>query len=310
MKILALLLLLAFGSLFVAAQEYHPLIEDEKVWLEAYYIGSNICYYESVYQMRFGGDTLIDGNIYRKILKRNFSPISPGPYCPPFVASEFEIDAGVYMREDAEARQVFIWTSDNDNPDGFEVLYYDFSLEAGDTIPISSYTTQNNILTIQSVEDYTLLNGESRRKFKLEYSELSYIEGIGGEFGLFNGYLTALCCDWATLCVQQNQESIYSNGSSSWYCSWIVTSINEQPVLSASLFPNPGNGYFVFEINRADFGSADLQLNVFSITGQKIFTEPLRADRNHFQIKEGSGLYLWQLLSDGEIVQSGKLVVE
>jgi hypothetical protein len=310
MKTSLLILFYAFCLNVVMAQEYHPIIEDDKVWLEAYYVGSNICSYESVYQMRFGGDTLIEGNIYRKILKRNFSPISSGPYCPPFVASEFENQAGAFMREDTAAQQVFVWIADYDNPEGHEVLMYDFTLEVGDTIPLSSYLTGNQVRTIQSIEDYTLVNGDTRRKFNLELDEISYIEGIGSEYGLFQPFYWALCCHHATLCVQLNQETIYSHQSSSTYCGWIVTSVNEQPEFHSSLFPNPNHGDFVFELNRSDFGSAELQLSLFSITGQKIFTAPVRADRNQIQTHAGSGLYLWQLQNNGEVLQSGKLVVE
>ncbi len=313
MKTVAVLLLLMSGPLFLMAQDYHPLIEDDKTWLEAYHVGSNICSYESVYQMRFGDDTLIEGNVYRKVLRRGFNPTSPGPYCPPFVADDFETEKShVFVREDTATRQGFVWAFTEEFPEGHDVMLYDFSLEPGDTIPISYYTTHNTVITVDTVMDVNLLNGETRKAWFFDHFAKYYVEGIGGAFGLLNGYMTAICCYHQLHCVQQNGVSLFPpvGYGSDLYCSWIVSSTAEMPQPAILVYPNPGVGQITFDIEFTSYGYSDLQLTLFNLAGQQILATPLRDGKNDFTINEGSGMYLWRLSNNNEIVRTGKLVVQ
>jgi hypothetical protein len=305
MKRLLLLFFTVSFALSVSSQSYHPLIEDDKVWLEAFYIGANICYYESVHQLRFGGDTLINDITYRKILSRTYSPTSAGPYCPPFVLNPnwFELNYA-FMREDTTARKVYLWIVES-NQSSQEVLLYDFNLQVGDNIEPSSYLTDgSDNLVITSVEDVMLLNGEIRKKFI--YNDYSYyIEGIGGQFGLFQRFFEGIGFWWQTMCVKQNGIDLYSTA----YCNWLSLDITEESFPEVSIYPSPSNGAFVLDLGEANIGQNDLQLVVFNSMGQQIFSAPIQSERFHFQILPVAGIYFWQLQNNSSTVKTGKILV-
>src|SRR5690554_5289854 len=253
MRNILLLLILVSFALVSSAQAYHPMIEDDKVWLEAAYIGANECEYEEIYQLRFEGDTTINGKMYRKILKRPFHQVSPGPYCPPFEAEEEEeILNHFFMREDTTEHRVYLWHIDiNNYPEGQEILLFDFTLEVGDTIPASNYATLGIPLIITDVSDFTLLNGEIRKR--IEYVDGAYIEGVGGEYGLFQPLMPGIGFWWNVLCLKQDEENIYSHPNSLSQCNW-MTSVDEIQGSDIQLYPNPNTGTFSFEIEQLPTG--------------------------------------------------------
>lgn len=306
-----LLLILVFSGFMSTAQEYHPLIEDDKVWLEAFYIGANECAYEEVYQLRFGGDTLIDGNIYRKILKRSFDQVNPGPYCPPFEAQDVEMMVqDVFMREDTSAQQVFIWHIDNNNyPEGQEILLYDFDLEIGDTVPPgeilpSDYSIGNGV-TVDAVMNHTLLNGENLQQFTFDQG--SYSEGIGGLYGLYRPHYPALSGWGSIVCIKQNGNFIYSQSGSLIQCNWMTTAV-DIPESSIRLYPNPNNGSFRIDLDAPSARGA-MGLVIFNAMGQKVYADQVVAGLNMIEASLPSGLYYWQLSSEDSPMQTGKIVV-
>jgi hypothetical protein len=309
MKILIILFCIASCSLKVSSQSYHPVIEDDKVWLESFNMGVNICNYESVYQLRFGGDTLINEFTYRKILSRTYSPVSAGPYCPPFVLNQnwFELDY-VFMREDTTARKVFIWTL-GDNPDGEEVLLYDFNLQVGDTIPASGYVTGGIDCVIYSIEDFLLLNGEVRKKYHYSGLDSYYIESIGGSSGLFQRFWQGFGFWWQTMCVEQNGVDLHSPGGGNIICNWLSLGTDEESFPEVSIYPNPSSGNFVLEIGTSEFGNSNVKLNIFNAMGQQIFSEPIQSARNSIQLPPISGIYFWQLQNHANTVKFGKIMV-
>lgn len=315
MKKLLLFVILVFSGFTTTAQEYHPLIEDDKVWLEAFYIGANECAYEEVYQLRFGGDTLIAGNTYRKILKRSFDQVNPGPYCPPFEAQdgEFMVE-DVFMREDTAAQQVLIWHVDNNNyPEGQEILLYDFNLEIGDTVPPgdiapSDYSIGNGVI-VDTVMNYTLLNGEDRQQFAFfTIDQGSYTEGIGGMYGLYRPHYPALSGWGSIMCIKQNGNFIYSQPGSLTQCNW-MTAVDDIPVSSISLYPNPNNGLFKIDIDVPS-ASGTMGLMIFNAMGQSVYADRVVAGMNTIEASLQRGLYHWQLYSEDKPVQAGKIVVE
>jgi len=310
MKRLIFLLFTASFSLNVSSQSYHPLITDDKIWLEASYIGANMCSYESVYQLRFGGDTLINGSVFRKILRRNYSPTSSGPYCPPFVLNQnwFEMN-NAFMREDTTDRKVYlrIWQGNQFSDD---ILLYDFNLQAGDIIENSSYQSLGgDPILISAVEDVMLLNGEMRKKFYHSDGYSFYIEGIGGEFGLFQRFFEGIGFWWEILCVEQNGIDLYSLGGGNTFCNWLTLDITEESFSEVSIYPNPSKGAFVLDIGDANLSQNNLHLTLFNSLGQPVFSEPIQSGKSHFQIPAIAGIYFWQLQSGVNALKTGKLLV-
>lgn len=311
MRNLLLFLVLVLFGLTSPAQDYHPLIEDDKVWLEAYYfmIGSNECDFSEVYQLRFGGDTLIAGNTYRKILKRSFDAVDGWPYCPPFEAQDVEtMVPDVFMREDTTEQRVYIWHIDEDEyPEGLELLMFDFSLEVGDTMVSDPYVTLGSSWTVTNVSEITLLNGETRKR--IEYIGPDYgamIEGLGSENGLFRPHFMESW--WNILCVKQDGSSIYPDFGSLLQCNWMTT-VDEIPASAINLYPNPNNGAFTFEIKVPPTGDI-MHLMIFNAMGQQVYLGPVASGITNIDASLPVGLYHWQLRSEGLPIQTGKLVVQ
>ncbi|MFP4472231.1 MAG: hypothetical protein ACLFPE_16230, partial [Bacteroidales bacterium] len=116
------------------------------------------------YYLKIEGDTILNGNLYKKLVRSNDS-----------LQSNWYFEAA--LRQDADGK---IWRRDGSS----ESLYYDFGLEAGDMFSTSVNGCQID-MQVESVETITLLNGEQRTKINFQ-SEESWIEGIGSTLGMSN----------------------------------------------------------------------------------------------------------------------------
>jgi len=74
---------------------------------------------------------------------------------------------------------------------------------------------------------------------------------------------------------------------------------------SFTLYPNPNRGNFTIDVS--DLGSADdLKFQLFTMTGQRILTEPLTAHQMSFSIQLPPGMYFGQVIgpnSQGELTK-------
>jgi len=90
-----------------------------------FFPNSNAYFSVSYFKYWFEGDTIINSYQYKKVFKQTGNPIA-------------NFDESVYyaaLREDTIAERVYCIVEE----DGIERLLYDFSLNVGDTISISTY---------------------------------------------------------------------------------------------------------------------------------------------------------------------------
>lgn len=79
---------------------------------------------------------------------------------------------------------------------------------------------------------------------------------------------------------------------------------------NVSIFPNPSNGLFTFNIEHATVGS---KLQVFNVIGEMVFEQTLQHSTGINMVdlsKQASGVYFYKLISNSVVVKNGKLIVE
>ena len=178
-------IILLFGIFTTKSQNnnskdtYHPLVQEGKCWS---IVSVDDC--DGIQNLRFSttkmaffGDTIMNGILYKKMYasSREF-PIFPQDWT-----------LQNFMREDEDKK---VWYKKNSSSE--ERLYYDFSLEIGDTIPedIGEQLYFNPII-VEDISYITMQNGEKHKMLHLSILCSGYpshkeywIEGIGSSLGV------------------------------------------------------------------------------------------------------------------------------
>jgi hypothetical protein len=201
------LALAAFSGFLSAQSAYHPMLAPDRTWdIFNTTIGPEPCPYISAYHAFIGGDSVINGLTYKKIVH---NPILSGiafPWCGSFYVGDTVYQSNPFLlREDSAARKVYHYTHD----DQAEYVLFDFNLQTGDTLK-TNWGDGNWI--IDTVFDYTLANGETRKRFQgAGFPDNAYVEGLGYLFGAFTVPYYPLE-GWAiTTCVRDGEKILYNN---------------------------------------------------------------------------------------------------
>ncbi len=82
--------------------------------------------------------------------------------------------------------------------------------------------------------------------------------------------------------------------------------ISKSPIKNAITTPNPGKDYL-----QLHSGIYPAKLQIFNIKGQLVLEEDIHQNTTTINTQHlSSGTYIWQLLKDGEVVESDKWVKE
>lgn len=84
-----------------------------------------------------------------------------------------------------------------------------------------------------------------------------------------------------------------------------VTGISESDQTEIDIYPNPTND-FVF-VEGVDAVEGTIRLAIFEITGKKVIEEPLIGQKRFDLSELSSGIYLYNLFADNELIQTGKI---
>ncbi len=304
MKPLILLVctLLLGSNLLAQNDAYKPIISPNISWdMQFGYVTSPnpICELEYGGRYFFNGDTIINDLVYYQLHKYPIISLSEF-YCPPYAVVNSGMDkTDIFIREDTTERKVYIW-EDNSVPPSPEYLLFDFNLEVGDTL--NSYFNGGGGLIVDSIYMVTLENGETRRvwDFNSNYFplEVYYIEGIGGNHGLFTPLPIPLEDSYRLICVKENDELLWGAE-----CIEIYNSIEETLANPTQIYPNPTSTHLW--INRKNATPATIQL--ININGQIVHTQKLTAPQSQINVSTlQKGIYFYKI---GNGVQ-GKLLVE
>lgn len=266
--LLSLTLMLFFSNLQTIGQTnvYHPFPDSNAVWGMSAGCHEVNCGDYSYIKYYYDGDTVIEGIDYKKVVNE-FLPLTSGNCC----LVPGGLGAG-YLRQDKVAKKVY-WRDQWMNTD---TLWYDFSLNVGDTLNsfLNDPWNPKTVLSIDSV-----LVGESYRKrfnidtsiFRNEYT-YSYIEGIGGTDG-FSGYHENNAWEFGSslTCFSENGNIVYTpqNNPDTIPCGELPVAVQElywQTGDLISIYPNPSSGQITLNCKKP---SLPLKITIFDMLGKK-----------------------------------------
>lgn len=157
-----------------------------------------------------------------------------------------------------------------------DLLVYDFTLKKGDNIEVFSFnwTNTNNTIGLHvssqclSVDSINI-KGVYRKR--INFTGVSWIEGIGNSSGLFTP--TAICtCDHdmnRLVCMSDQDTTLFPSFSIGGCEMPIIKGINSVTANTAvELFPNPNNGKFQLKVGNKQWSS----LEIADLLGKVIYT--------------------------------------
>lgn len=303
MKKYFFLIWIAIMAINANSQNYHKLIRTNTYW-DVYSLGWYD--YNAIDKIFFtGNDTIIEGNIYQLSRQYPYEPVNPGYLIPPFFIDTNSIRTNEFLKEDTVMKKVYIYDPYLTSTDQ---LLYDFSLSIGDTLK-SDYNKGKfgDYLVLTSIDSVTLLNGEIRKRFIFNPNSSDYgyyIEGIGGDQGLFSPIVPAF---------EQNEQLGYfcisQDGINLWgdQCNWYFVGINNlREDKMVTIFPNPAHDNFHVNLSHkvpvADFIITDL-------LGTELIHENLTHPDNVISISELlPGIYIYRIKS-GQFTKQDKIII-
>ncbi len=281
MKISLFILLVLFlsyrSNLF--AQPYFKLLKNGRNWVYTQMASEDPPVHITVaFALSMQGDTLIQGNsykkIYQRILKKNAG--STAIQNPKEILNTFLY---ALMREDTITRKVYLLpiydTVSMCQPT--EHLLYDFSLQEGDTLNdcVLENLYESWVPTIPVVDSIRpfVFSGLATRAFYttgvfVNYGDLYYgigriLEGFGYEtHGLINYGRNGWLVDFQYFCEGDSLD-----------CD-LLSALNELPRIPQSVItvsPNPVRDFVIIQIDPDFRKETKLQVSLFNLVGNKVF---------------------------------------
>lgn len=282
-----------------AQSAYHPMLVPGRSW-DIFIRPTEwpICQYDYASHYMLGPDTLMDGHWYKPLRVQVIRSNPPVPFCGGFYLDTTQTYPGGWVREDTMSRRVY----KREPGDGAEVLLFDFSLQKGDTLWYADAG-----FAIDSVFDFTLINGETRRAFVIEsfgvaFNQNMYVEGLGYLLGAFNQVFLPFEGWSETTCVRNGMEILYGEGPGCIFS----TSGSEEPLAGnlPELGPNPFSGYLILRMKAIQ---PAFTFALFDAQGHCCYRQEIPAGSESFYLNLPDlpkGLYFWT----AQGVLMGKLV--
>ncbi|MBV6441644.1 MAG: hypothetical protein DYG98_21145 [Haliscomenobacteraceae bacterium CHB4] len=198
--------LTAISCFSIAQTPYHPVLAPGRAW-DVFKTPPEmeICPYTSAVHLTTGGDTTVNGVTYKRLVRNHILSNNPVPFCGWFYVAPTSYLLNEYLlREDPAARKVYAYSFDYQS----EYVLFDFTLQAGDTLKYP----WGNEWPIDTVYDFTLANGEVRKRFQNSgFPDNAYVEGLGSLMGAFTPMFIPLEGWEVTTCVRDGDELLFSN---------------------------------------------------------------------------------------------------
>ncbi len=259
--------------------------------------------FQETISVKVEGDTLIDNVLYQKVYESRDS------------LNLIWEASGEYVREEDDQK---VYYKDGSDP---ELLLYDFSLEVGDTFPVTSYLVSSCYAEVIALDTLTLLNGEQRRRWTLRnpgafidnyFEESHWIEGIGSTRGVIRHVAAMGYCaehyPYFTQCHYVNGEMFYMNEFLSTTC-WLVTSSKDvqEGTNDIAVSPNPTRSDVLVTSKHADRTIDNLRL--YAASGQLLQEVVLHAASGTMSLENyPAGVYYLLTQDDTGMLSSTKLI--
>ncbi len=246
-----ILLFILFLPTLIFAQDYVPFDFENDFWRERTWSGP---YSYAEYLMYYEKDTIIEGEVYKKMLASGEECIAINPIgCEIFPYPERLYG---YFRE--EEGKLFSFNGSEED------LLYDFNQGLGDTVNhwygMNPWFWDLDYVIISNVDSFEIC-GEQRRRLTLDYGieEVYVIEGLGSHTGLRPIYPIP-DVGRTNVCYQDSSMECDP-------CFFVSNNdiINNKP--EVNIFPNPSNGILNIESNQEI-----KTVEIFNTVGERIMT--------------------------------------
>jgi hypothetical protein len=297
--------LLLFIPFFVQSQSYHPLLIQGNRWNNQYIPHQSQYKCGKIYISDSTGteiltlseDTAIrNGNTYWNLVASYGSINDPGR------------PLGLIREDTSSGKVYFIGQSELFFP--FEMMLYDFSVKAKDTIWFHKdqyYEISDIVDTVDSIKIVT----ELRKRIRLSRGNI-WIEGIGALDGLVSASMEMWLCGTnytrTLLCFYNNDSLVYQPENSEYKnCFYPTVSIASIMLKQEfSLNPNPAEDFFTITSNSDEnhfVEIADIQGQIairkmkFGLTGQ-INLQGIKSGLYFVRITSRQNIFTYKLIKD------------
>jgi|GEM_PF-3188599 len=164
------------------AQAYRPMAVDSAHWIVKLADGGMSWAVLDLWEYYCLGDTVIEDIAYKKVFRRELEPtMDPPPFTP---VSSYNLYG--FLRDDTLNKKVYARsevTYYNGCQQWEETMLFDFSQQIGDTLMQCNlpYFYEDTLSSITNEVVFDI----ATRVFTTYWSNFSYYEGIGSQFGLF-----------------------------------------------------------------------------------------------------------------------------
>jgi hypothetical protein len=284
------------------SQGYHKLIRTNTYWDVWYTVSPEWCYSQISRIFFTGADTIVNGHVYKLSRDYPFHQLDTIPYlCPPFEILKTSYSTDYYLREDTLAKKVYISCNECSPFPPIDELFYDFSLNVGDTLH-SEWASQGAILVCTSIDSVILLNGETRKRFIFNNDGwYNYIESLGGDNGLFLPLIPCIDCMGGYFCQTENDINLWGNDCSNYFVG--IDNYSEEQY---SLGPNPAHDFVNVTVNQLH---SIYEISLSNIQGQEVLKKTLSDKSNKISLSNFiPGIYIYRINTNKGIKQ-GKLCI-
>lgn len=292
---------LGLSILSVKCQEYVPLVDTSAIWYiaEKSYPPGPMPAYAWYLRYHISGDTILDQIEYRKLFMVNMDVL-----CSVIIYDSLFVGG---IREDTGTRKVYIYGELF--PD--EMLLYDFTLEVGDTVPITYNNYGYPEMYVSLIDSVLCTDGYRKRYFysRDTWGEIEVIEGIGAYTGLIEPmvifeHITLLRC-------------YYHNDSMIYIHPWIdeckletdtclPVGLQDKKSLPDNIlvYPNPVTDH-VFIKNAP----SELTVKFYDSMGRLVSTQTTKEQDNSLDISYlKNGLYFLMVYDEDRLVVNKKII--
>lgn len=296
--LMLLVLILLFFS--TEAQNNNPVPDSGAYWTEISQAPFSDC---NNYSYTINRDTAIKGVQYNVLWKTGIVAHYNQSFGCGQLKYTYSNYAGAYRSDTSGNRVYFIRPQDS-----IEVLLYDFSLQAGDTVKnIYRDAISDTDLVIRRV-DTIHLNNTIYKKFIIDDCSSSpfpdtiyWIEGIGSNRGFLPDYR---CFNFGGItaleCFNRGNTVIYNYNASS--CNLITSIAKSKQDRFFKIYPNPAYGL----VNMESKETIE-RVEIYNMQGQLVSSLDFERSREtqrmmQVQLPEEKGLYLVQIKTeDGQL---------
>lgn len=235
------------------------------------------------YKYYTDGDTLINAQTYVKIKKLEVPSINDVSLYPAYTGA---------IRQDTLNKRIYVVLTDSTT----EHILYDFSLQVGDTNNSVLHTLASDCLGFNTETIYLIdtiqVNGNDHRVFHFQGSctgsGVSYIEGIGSDFGLL--FPNLMDMEESHLnCLKINNQPYYPYSNANCTLPTTISVNNLDLLLDIRIFPNPTSESLSISLPE---NSLKTDGRLFDQTGKEVLRFNLSGGDNQLDIRGlKSGIY-------------------